>query len=56
MSRVKKTAAEIRDEAAAMARWEAIEREQTGDPEGAGCFRELAQAISRIRLTKDRLQ
>lgn len=52
--RHKKHPAQIRREAAAMARVWARGREDCGDPEGAGEFRDLASQIERIRLTEDR--
>ena len=46
----RKTAPEVRQEAARIAlRW-ADEREACGDTEGAGQMRDLAKAIARIRL------
>ncbi len=53
MSRTKKTPKDIRQEAAAIVRWAMIERQQTGDPEGAEVFRDVLQEIQRIRLTED---
>jgi hypothetical protein len=41
-------ASDVRAEAARLARVWADGREQCGDPEGAGEFRELAKAIGRI--------
>ena len=48
-----KTPREIRADAVAVARRHAVERLKEGDPEGAGAMRDLANSISRIRLTKD---
>lgn len=48
-----KTLVDIRNEAAKMARASAREREDTGDPEGAGVLRDLAKEIETIRLTRD---
>lgn len=54
MKRIRKTAAEIREEAYKLARWTLEEREETGDLEGVGVMRDLSASIRRIRLTKDR--
>jgi hypothetical protein len=51
---MRKTAADIRKEAARMAREYAEERDDTGDPEGAEEFRDLARAIERIKINKPR--
>lgn len=45
-----KTAVEVRREAARLARSWAEERDDCGDPEGAGCFRDLARQIDAIRI------
>lgn len=52
--RRRKTPAEIRREAAAMARADYLQRLADGDPEGAGVLQDLARAIARIRLTVTR--
>lgn len=52
MTRARKTAAEVRAEAYRLVRAEAVEREKTGDPEGAGVLRDLARDIKAIRLTQ----
>jgi len=41
---------DVREEARQLALEYARERHATGDPEGAGEFRDLAKAIGRIRL------
>lgn len=50
---IRKTPAEVRKQAALIARYWANEREQTGDLEGAGVLRDIAAEISKLRLTKD---
>lgn len=50
--RKRKTPAEIRKEAADLARFWAIEREREGDPEGSGLIRDLAKAIASIGVFK----
>lgn len=51
--RVRKAPAAIRKQAASLARDHARDRENMGDPEGAGAMRDLAAAIGRIRLPED---
>lgn len=53
MARKPKTPAEIRAEAVEKVRSWIEEREETGDPEGAGVMRMLRDEIKAIRLTKD---
>lgn len=53
--RSKRTPTEVRADATRLARIWASERDLIGDTECAGELRDLAKAIGRIRLTKDRL-
>lgn len=51
MARMLKTPKTIRDEAVEIVRGWITEREETGDPEGAGVMRMLRDEIKAIRLT-----
>lgn len=53
MARLMKTAKTVRDEAVEIVRGWIAEREETGDPEGAGVMRMLRDEIKAIRLTFD---
>lgn len=49
-----KSAAEVRKEAADIARSAVRERENTGDPEGADVIREIVRDILAIRIRRPR--
>lgn len=51
MASKRKTPAEIRSEASALAKYSAEEREREGDPEGAGVLRDLTTAIKKMKLS-----